>query len=71
MDWFFLSRPHGGATIVISYFLIIIGLFLIFRWFVLWYWKINRIVTLLEHISIKLNRLPEPVETKPAPPQTK
>lgn len=36
---------------VIAGFFLLIALFLIFREFALWYWKINRIVELLEQIE--------------------
>ncbi|MFA7230068.1 MAG: hypothetical protein WC071_02245 [Victivallaceae bacterium] len=50
----------GGGELVIVLLaifglpFIIIGLFIIFRKFTLWYWKIDRIVELLEKIEAKI-----------------
>lgn len=40
-------------------FLAFLLFFLLIRWLVLWYWKINRIVVLLEDISYNTNALLE------------
>jgi hypothetical protein len=41
-------------TYFLVYLLIIVVTFIIFRVFILWYWKVNRIVALLEDIKYRL-----------------
>lgn len=55
------GAQYGGGPSVGSIFFsalvglaLTIGVFLLLRVFVLWYWKVNRIVTLLESIDRKL-----------------
>jgi hypothetical protein len=40
------------------YLVVLVILFLVFRVFVLWYWRVNESVRLLKEISEKLDRLP-------------
>jgi hypothetical protein len=42
--------------ITITYILIVLIVFLICRELVCWYWKLNKIVTLLESIESKLTK---------------
>lgn len=43
----------GFAELLVG-ILIVLVVFLVFREFFCWYWKINRLVTLLEKIEAKL-----------------
>ena len=43
-------------TILALFFLVGIGIFLLFRAFWLWYWKIDKIVELLEKIDDKITK---------------
>jgi len=61
------TSPAWIIMILCSAVLISIGLFFIFRAVVLWYWKINRIVELLENIDIKLGHVVIQTGNKPSP----
>ena len=50
----------GGLIVLGMVIFVLVGLFLLFRAAVLWYWKLDRIVALLESISTKLG--PEPAK---------
>jgi hypothetical protein len=58
---FIEMRSSDGPLIALVIALIVtISIFLIFRALVLWYWRIDRIVALLESINSKLDGPDEP-----------
>ncbi len=44
-------------TAMIASFVVAVVLFLIFRFIVLWYWRVNEAITLLKSIDEKLGRI--------------
>ncbi len=51
------SSAVGGLLGVVVTLAVIVALFLIFRAIVLWYWRVNQTVALLESIDEKLGRI--------------
>lgn len=48
----------GGFMVMVLGLVIMIAVFLVCRVIVLWYWKVDRIVSLLESINTKLGSEP-------------
>jgi hypothetical protein len=61
------SSMDGLVGVVVVLFVSVL-LFLIFRAVVLWYWKINVTIELLQSIDAKLDRLPPPHDMRDVPP---
>jgi len=47
------------VKVAIICLLVLLGVFLLFREILCWYWKINQAIELLERIDHKLDRLPD------------
>lgn len=56
----------GPLIFLFAFLLISLLIFLILRALMLWYWKIDKIVALLQSIDTKLSRLPESAKSEPA-----
>jgi hypothetical protein len=59
--------PEAALLWLLATFFVSLGLFLICRNIVLWYWKINRIVSLLESIDDSLKQLPAVANRRAVP----
>lgn len=61
-DWYTLSRFLGSGVGILVALLIVVGLFIICREIVCWYWKINQIVTVNQSIDKNIERLVQIME---------
>jgi hypothetical protein len=58
-----MAGIHGGAAVIVSIAIIVV-VFLVLREVWCWYWKINRMVALLESIDESLKQLPAVTRNK-------
>lgn len=58
--------PDDGIRLLVG-LAVLIGLFLLLREFWCWYWKLNRVVELLESIDQSLKQLPAVSRNRTSP----